>query len=555
MNLEKQANQDFKPSVVGLTQAFENLGKANLTLTGYQELVGKLFATQAKVLAEASGEAKKMEEAITGTNIAEEQAKTNTDNLDGSLKALSSAWEGLNLHINDSNGFLRDCVDWLKDVVRWADQAFTSAGRAAKLLQQIRGGEGQNHSDQVQTRLDALRNASPEERDAINRRNAEYFTSMETQAWKMAQKTKAELDNTWIGRSVKRYRLQQQYEKYVNSANAYRALGQEYAASANAIMNPVADAPVPVVEPTVPKSSGGKTGKKVVDEVKKEIEDALVDSSGNAIVSDGAVESISMTFLEKMKDAITIKMAEKNAIIDETTLTSLLSTAVQNGINDFDADFTSMQEKMAEGLNIPDEEWEKLQEQINEKLKEMGIEPIKINFETGEIDTTKKESKEESTKETYAIDSFGKISSGINSMVSSMDQLGIEIPSGMKEVLGGINAVVSILTTISAVMEAIEAIQSATSFMPFFAKGGIVPKAANGYFVQGNHFSNDMTPVMANAGELILNRAAQGNIASQLQGMQRASGGGTPYVSGEQIFLGLNNYLSRTGKGELITSR
>jgi hypothetical protein len=136
-----------------------------------------------------------------------------------------------------------------------------------------------------------------------------------------------------------------------------------------------------------------------------------------------------------------------------------------------------------------------------------------------------------------------------------MDQLGIEIPSGMKEVLGGINAVVSILTTISAVMEAIEAIQSATSFMPFFANGGIVPKAANGYYVQGNHFSNDMTPVMANAGELILNRAAQGNIASQLQGMQRASGGGTPYVSGEQIFLGLNNYLSRTGKGELITSR
>ena len=124
MNLEKQANNDFKPSVVGLTQAFENLGKANLTLTQYQEIAGKMFAAQAKALAEAAGEAKNMTEAITGTNTAEEQAKTNTDNLDGSIKALASAWEGFNLHLNSSNGLLRDVVDWLKDVVVWADKAY-----------------------------------------------------------------------------------------------------------------------------------------------------------------------------------------------------------------------------------------------------------------------------------------------------------------------------------------------------------------------------------------------------------------------------------------------
>ena len=132
MNLEKQSNQNFKPSVVGLTQAFKNLGQANLTLTQYQELTGKMFAAQAKALADAAGEAENMKEQITGTNIAEEQAKTNTDNLDGALKGLASAWEGLNLHINSSNGLLRDAVDWLKDVVTWADKAYQALERYYK---------------------------------------------------------------------------------------------------------------------------------------------------------------------------------------------------------------------------------------------------------------------------------------------------------------------------------------------------------------------------------------------------------------------------------------
>ena len=155
MNLEKQANQDFKPSIVGLTQAFENLGKANLTITQYQEIAGKMFASQAMALANAAGEAKHMREEITGTNTAEEQAKTNTDNLDGSLKSLSSAWEALNLHINSNNGFLKSSVDWLKEVVKWADQTFTAAGRAAAKLAEMQGG-GNGNPTKVDRQISAL---------------------------------------------------------------------------------------------------------------------------------------------------------------------------------------------------------------------------------------------------------------------------------------------------------------------------------------------------------------------------------------------------------------
>ena len=127
VNLEKQNEDNLKPSVVGLTEAFANLEKKHLSVGEMANLVGKMFGAQATVLAENAAKARDMEEAITGTNTAEEQAKTNTDNLSGSLKSLSSAWEGFNLHLNSSNGLLRDGVDAVTDLVRGVDNLVQSA--------------------------------------------------------------------------------------------------------------------------------------------------------------------------------------------------------------------------------------------------------------------------------------------------------------------------------------------------------------------------------------------------------------------------------------------
>jgi hypothetical protein len=59
---------------------------------------------------------------------------------------------------------------------------------------------------------------------------------------------------------------------------------------------------------------------------------------------------------------------------------------------------------------------------------------------------------------------------------------------------------------------------------------------------------------MANAGELILNRSQQNSIASQLTEAEgRGGGNGVARVSGEQIWVALNAFTKRTGKGELVT--
>lgn len=143
-NLEKQSNDQYKPSVVGLTEAFHNMNEAHLTTVDYLELAGKQFFSQAMILAENADKARDLTDAITGTNTAEEQARINTDNLDGSIKSLSSAWEAFNLHLNSSNGLLRTCVDWLKDVVVWVDKVLQSLDRYANEWKNLFGNNGAN---------------------------------------------------------------------------------------------------------------------------------------------------------------------------------------------------------------------------------------------------------------------------------------------------------------------------------------------------------------------------------------------------------------------------
>ena len=108
------------------------------------------------------------------------------------------------------------------------------------------------------------------------------------------------------------------------------------------------------------------------------------------------------------------------------------------------------------------------------------------------------------------------------------------------------------LQTIMGIVGAIQAISTAKFI---FSTGGIV-HAASGVMVPGNSFSGDRVPALLNSGELVLNKAQQYNLASQLEGESNQGGGAPmlPYVSGDKIILGANNFLKGAGKGELVTT-
>lgn len=159
-------------------------------------------------------------------------------------------------------------------------------------------------------------------------------------------------------------------------------------------------------------------------------------------------------------------------------------------------------------------------------------------------------------KEVNVTQEIGKMAGGISSMVSGIENLGIEIPQGMKDVLGGIQSVISVLTAITTIVTAIQALTTADVLLPFpFAKGGII-NAAGGTLV-GNSYSGDNLRGIGpggqlyglNAGEVVLNRAEQGVIANALQ----ESGGlhVTGVLRGEDLMISIDRTGRRQGKGEL----
>lgn len=144
------------------------------------------------------------------------------------------------------------------------------------------------------------------------------------------------------------------------------------------------------------------------------------------------------------------------------------------------------------------------------------------------------------------LDSMNTMASGMSQLVSGMQQIGITIPHEIQSVIGILQGITTILTAIQTI-----------NSIKFWAGGGVV-HANSGLLVPGNHFSGDMVPSMINSGELILNKAQQGNLASQLQAasmINGGGGGGHDYVSGQNIFLGTNNYLKGSGQGQLVTTR
>lgn len=102
---------------------------------------------------------------------------------------------------------------------------------------------------------------------------------------------------------------------------------------------------------------------------------------------------------------------------------------------------------------------------------------------------------------------------------------------------------------VATMISTISAIHSATGY----AEGGMI---------KGNSYSGDNLMAMGpngsliglNAGELVLNKSQQNNLASQLQSNPIGGLNLTATIRGEQIRLALNNNGRRTGRGEYVQS-
>lgn len=178
------------------------------------------------------------------------------------------------------------------------------------------------------------------------------------------------------------------------------------------------------------------------------------------------------------------------------------------------------------------------------------------------------ESKSTTNKETRS--EIKAITEGVTGILGGLTKMGVELPDGLSQMIGTMQVISGILTSILTITTLIQGTQQAESVLNFFdailpfARGGIV-RAAGGTIIPGNSYSGDnlRMPIMdgiggwagVNSGELILNRSQQDRIASQLSngGMQNLHL--TATIKGTDIQLALNNTARQQGRGVYVTSR
>lgn len=342
------------------------------------------------------------------------------------------------------------------------------------------------------------------------------------------------------------------------------------------------------------KEMDGTTVKFIVKpEVDRELGRSITTSSGlNDFINGLKKEIQDADFGSDLYNALTAKLA------DATMLQNLVKESLSVGLGTalFDiADETGQDfwDRVFSPEGVENADWQAIADAINKKRKEMGLDSIALNFSTGEINTTKEKEKSQNSSR----EQMQQLTSGLSQVSSGLTQLGIKLPDSITSFTNGIQGVVSVIQGIQTLMslfagstmpaeivsqnantsalmantaallantattagtsaaESGASLVQTAALLAMMAHGGIV-RAARGYAVPGNHYSGDTTPILANAGELVLNRAQQGNLASQLEDssneLQQA---GLPYVTGQIVVLGINNHLQSTGQGQIVTTK
>ena len=161
LKLEASSSKNLKPSINGLIGAIKNLSKMQLSSTEMSKMFGTENVAAALTLVKTADAADKLSNSIKNTNTAEEQQRINNNNLDGSLKNLSSRWEAFNLAINQSNGLIKVFVDGLADTVGWFTKLISKSDSAAEAIKKYNeiasgGKDKENSKDGVSSQVDKV---------------------------------------------------------------------------------------------------------------------------------------------------------------------------------------------------------------------------------------------------------------------------------------------------------------------------------------------------------------------------------------------------------------
>lgn len=582
--LEGSSDNNLRPSVVGLSKALDNLASKNLDATQMTKMFGRESVTAALALVNAKDQYKGYIDAITGTNTALEQQRINNANLEGSLNAVSSAWEGFILTMNKSNGFLSTAAQGVASLI----QNLTDLAKTQDEIQEkVIGDKANKIIDKIKGAYDANISGGLSKQRSIELTAIEYD---ETEAYKIdvlksdlssltmslgdLEKRRKELAGMpgYYNRKERGDILQSIHDtkeriKYIQEELSVRekadAKIKEFLN--NTTLKDKTDKGKPIAVSDV-------AAKGSIDYIETQISDL---SKKLKSATDEATRQGIRIAMEKLKDEkLKIEMEPLpegsidylNAQI--SSLTKKLNTetdeAVRQGIR------TAIEKINKEKYNI------ELEATLG-RLKPMEGDKYGVSakgrnatkdIKSGYISV--KGVSGDAIKSNYeyadSLEAIGNMMSSVSRLTNEGAASWLRYASNIIQAVGQALPQLSALATKNASVAATGAaasvssipvvgwVMAGTAVASVIAAMANIPKFANGGIVPGNLYSGDRVPAMVNSGEMILNRSQQGRLFDILNSKGGANGKdvrvtGEVVVSGEQMKILLDNTNRKLRRG------
>ena len=138
LKLSIQGNNAFKPAVVGMQQALDNLAAAELSDAEMKDLVGARNVVLLKTLIEGRQKFDDYTKSLQGTDTAFEQMKTNGDNLQGAINRLKASWDAMLLSIG-STSVMQGIVSILEMIAQYYQECINCISDFIKAIDNISG--------------------------------------------------------------------------------------------------------------------------------------------------------------------------------------------------------------------------------------------------------------------------------------------------------------------------------------------------------------------------------------------------------------------------------
>lgn len=581
--LEGSSDNNLRPSVVGLSKALDNLASKNLDATQMTKMFGRESVTAALALVNAKDQYKGYIDAITGTNTALEQQRINNANLEGSLNAVSSAWEGFILTMNKSNGFLSTAAQGVASLI----QNLTDLAKTQDEIQEkVIGDKANKIIDKIKGAYDANISGGLSKQRSIELTAIEYD---ETEAYKIdvlksdlssltmslgdLEKRRKELAGMpgYYNRKERGDILQSIHDtkeriKYIQEELSVRekadAKIKEFLN--NTTLKDKTDKGKPIAVSDV-------AAKGSIDYIETQISDL---SKKLKSATDEATRQGIRIAIEKLKDEkLKIEMEPLpegsidylNAQI--SSLTKKLNTetdeAVRQGIR------TAIEKINKEKYNI------ELEATLG-RLKPMEGDKYGVSakgrnatkdIKSGYISV--KGVSGDAIKSNYeyadSLEAIGNMMSSVSRLTNEGAASWLDYSLNVMQAVGQALPALNALFNKNVAAAGSSAVLGAASSGPFgwltagaavasiVAAIAAIPKFANGGIVPGSMYSGDRVPAMVNSGEMILNRSQQGNLFQILnQGGIKGKDvrvTGEVVVSGEQMRILLANTDRKRRRG------